>query len=82
MLTSGPTVNEEEDREQRAGKIDPIVQRHGEVETCHAGKAGSHKSPSRPLVLEIPIVQEPSVDFLGDLIHEGMAFVPKQRWRC
>ena len=80
--THGLTVNEEENREQRACKRDPIVQSHGEVEACYSGKAGSHKSPSGPLILKLPVFQEPLVDLLGDLIHEAMAFVPEQRWRC
>lgn len=76
------TIDEEEDGEQPACKVDSIVQSHWEVETCHSGKAGSHIFLSGPLVLELPISKEPFVDLLGDLIYQAVAFVLKQGWRC
>jgi len=69
----GFTVNEEQNREQPACEVDPVVQGRWEIQAGGARERGFDESLSGVFSGEGPVFEEVGIHFGRHGPHEGMA---------
>lgn len=62
------TINQEEEREKSAGKVNAIIESQGVVKACHCGESCSNELLAGLLVREGPVLEEVAVDLFYGLL--------------